>query len=425
MEIKVFKKLTLTLGLHIFCFIPVTGMENIHNGVSLPLYNLLIQDAKQHLEKCPQQLAVQCEAAPKYLGAIKHLLEAGANPNENGTYPYFPLHGAIKDNNLELVKLLINYGADVNTILTPHNGATALHEAAKKPDVDILKTLINAGALVDEVDKEGETALHRACRYGNFDNAKLLLEWGANPNSRNCIGYKPIHVAASSDFHSKVEIASLLFEHGVAVDSSDTLGRTALHYACMGNKPQLVKFLIEKGANKVLEDKMEYTPFDYAVDNSIGKDITQTINFMLTTPQYKKVLRLQNAALIELMRNIPCYDENSLRAIKQHLDPLLKNHYDIKKTHITLMADKIIQKIIHLNETDHSFLDDLDIESFYKEHQKRQLLDMHAVIDQSNAVYNENISDYLKTVRAAQSFAELPEDLRTLVDNTVKDILDL
>ena len=60
---------------------------------------------------------------------------------------------------------------------------TALHVAAKNGHVDVAKVLIQNGADVNAVEKDKWTALHLAARNGHVDVAKVLIQNGADVNA--------------------------------------------------------------------------------------------------------------------------------------------------------------------------------------------------------------------------------------------------
>lgn len=100
------------------------------------------------------------------------------------------------DADAQMVQFLVKAGANVHW----HDGGqkwTALHFAARDNKYEIVKTLIQAGAEIDAVDSFGNTPLWRAtmeCR-GDYSVIRLLLNNGADPSRKNNSGNSPIDLA--------------------------------------------------------------------------------------------------------------------------------------------------------------------------------------------------------------------------------------
>lgn len=78
---------------------------------------------------------------------------------------------------LQRVKELLDYGADVNVVSV--NGATALMYAARNNHIEIAKTLIDAGANVNVANDKKSTALSIASKQQNNEMVELLKQHGA------------------------------------------------------------------------------------------------------------------------------------------------------------------------------------------------------------------------------------------------------
>ncbi|CAG9466323.1 unnamed protein product [Pedinophyceae sp. YPF-701] len=81
-----------------------------------------------------------------------------------GTSPHMPIHGAAETGNLEIVRYLVENGADVNAL--DNDDETALHEAAEDGHLEVVKYLIAVGVDPDIRNDDGETAADIALARG-------------------------------------------------------------------------------------------------------------------------------------------------------------------------------------------------------------------------------------------------------------------
>lgn len=99
------------------------------------------------------------------------------------------LHG-----NLEIVRLLVEKGAEVN-----RPGWTPLHYAAVSGNVDLLRYLIDQSAYIDAQSPNRTTPLMMAARQDRIDAVRLLVEAGADPTPRNDAGRDAADYLAAND----------------------------------------------------------------------------------------------------------------------------------------------------------------------------------------------------------------------------------
>jgi ankyrin repeat protein len=91
-------------------------------------------------------------------------------------------------------------------------GETPLHRSIHCNSLDMIKTLLDAGADVHSQNLfTGETPLHKAALKGSIDVINLLIEKGASPNSRAFNGMTPLHSAIANEQEDAIEI---LTKHG-------------------------------------------------------------------------------------------------------------------------------------------------------------------------------------------------------------------
>ena len=125
------------------------------------------------------------------------------------------------------------------------------------------------------VDEEGQTLLHYACRKGYISLTADLLEAGADPTVQDSQGNTPLHYACerSSILYLKHFIDKCSYtlwkipnNKGVTpryVKNSSN-GQTVLHLACQMCDSNLIRKLLEAGADPWIQDNQGYTPLHYA-----------------------------------------------------------------------------------------------------------------------------------------------------------------
>lgn len=106
------------------------------------------------------------------------LLEHGANINVGDKQGFTPLMEMVLDQDLRMVKKLLEKGANVNSSTIDY-GETVLMKAAFHDNPEIIQILLDKGADVNATDKKGKTALSIAREEGNEDVEELLIKYGA------------------------------------------------------------------------------------------------------------------------------------------------------------------------------------------------------------------------------------------------------
>ena len=178
-------------------------------------------------------------------------------------YPadYGPLQCVI--NNKEMTELLIAKGADVNY---SRGGWPAIMQTIYDERVDIMELLIRHGADVNITDKKGYSPLyHVVIMYDPNKNLymemmKLLIANGADVNYKNSRGETALWLAACYD----TKVVQFLLEAGADINTKDNSGRTALHNAVQRNI-DVVELLLTNGVDINAKDiQDEYTALHLA-----------------------------------------------------------------------------------------------------------------------------------------------------------------
>ena len=142
------------------------------------------------------------------------LLENGAHSNAMDNQAYDLITIAAVNNDVEMIALGLEFGADPSAITSPYDG-TALIAAAHLGHVETVKILIAAGAPLDHVNNLGWTALIESIVLGDGGEShteilKLLVAGGANIELADRQGRTPIQLARQQGFS---EMVSILEKH--------------------------------------------------------------------------------------------------------------------------------------------------------------------------------------------------------------------
>ena len=182
---------------------------------------------------------------------IKDLISSGVDPNcKRGT----PLYYATSNGNAEVVKILLDGGAEPN--LANSQGITPLYSAASwhSTSFDMVKQLLHAGALPNVPNKSGVTPLGRAVLFEyDINVVKLLLDSGAEPNMTNHQGGTPLHTAALWETDN-TEVVKLLLDAGADPNKVNDDGLTPLQVALSRGNLDVVRLFHGAGAPMTASD---------------------------------------------------------------------------------------------------------------------------------------------------------------------------
>lgn len=200
-------------------------------------------------------------SAMGHVKTVDYLLDSGADPNHIDARGYVALHLVVrdsdygidlkgKDNIVAIVKSLLAHKADPNIRLKQQRpavtsneislqGATPLILAAEVNNIEVVKALLDAGADPLATTEHGTTALMLASGGGTdvqrmrlpeerataVETAKLLIDRGADVTTVGQYGWTALHAAAYQGLNDVIE---LLVSKGAKVDEMDTFGQTPL-----------------------------------------------------------------------------------------------------------------------------------------------------------------------------------------------------
>lgn len=145
----------------------------------------------------------------------------------------------IEKNKSEIFDLFLEAGIDVNS--TDDLGTPMLNIAVRNDNEEFAKRLIELGADINAVSIDrGYTAVMDAVWRGNLELTKLLISKGADLNTINKEGQNNLVLAVGAD---KDKIVKLLVENGANPDIKDQMGMSAYGYATLFRKEKIIEIL--------------------------------------------------------------------------------------------------------------------------------------------------------------------------------------
>lgn len=161
-------------------------------------------------------------ARQKHWKIVKMLIETGADVNTIDDNHNTPLLAAVGSESLEIVEMLIAAGASLSS--KNKDGTTAITTASRLSSPAILKALVQAGAdVIQSVD--GKQAIIHAAKEGRLENVKILIEAGANVDVQDIDQNSPL-IYASIGGH--VAVIECLIKANANVDGQNSFKKTAL-----------------------------------------------------------------------------------------------------------------------------------------------------------------------------------------------------
>jgi len=238
-------------------------------------------------------------AAQEDLTALRTLLQQKADVNQRATDGTTALHWMVRAENMEMVEMLLAAGADVKA--ADRYGVTPLYLACTLGNVPMIERLLKAGADPNASDQSGETLIMTATHNGDTRAVEVLLANGAQVNvKQKDSGTTPLMLAIREN---QSAIVKLLLAHDAEVGAATIKGTkpprraadagggshgvgiirgglpptgsqtpttgamTPLLYAARDGRLEIVRMLIDAGANIETAEANNITPLQMAIGN--------------------------------------------------------------------------------------------------------------------------------------------------------------
>lgn len=217
--------------------LPGIGLESLENACWSPLsaacmskasdLDLIVAGYKWNTQLCFNSRNSDKDDWPDVdadLGMVRALLEAGLDPKRRPCFPdMWPLYLAANSNRLDLMDLLLSYGANINTACDIYRSCIPLFGAATGGHPEAVKFLLERGANVHQTGHADRSALHET---ENVEVAELLLAAGL-----------PIDLGRDESIEPSEQ------------DWTSLPDQTPIGYAIMNERSSMVLFLLDRGAN--------------------------------------------------------------------------------------------------------------------------------------------------------------------------------
>jgi uncharacterized protein len=165
----------------------------------------------------------------------------------------------LRDNESAVIALTLR-GLDLN--VRNEKGEPGLTVALRQGSLSVADFLLAQLNLdVEARNPQGETALMMAALKGHLPQARRLIARRAEVNKP---GWTPLHYAATSDTPASVDMVRLLLEHHAYIDAESPNRSTPLMMAAHYGKPEVVRLLLEEGADPLLRNEQGLTAIEFA-----------------------------------------------------------------------------------------------------------------------------------------------------------------
>uniref|UniRef100_A0A8C8LU26 Ankyrin-1-like n=1 Tax=Oncorhynchus tshawytscha TaxID=74940 RepID=A0A8C8LU26_ONCTS len=295
-------------------------------------------------------------AQENHLEVVKFLLENGANqsiPTEDG---FTPLAVALQQGHENVVALLINYGTKGKVRLP------ALHIAARNDDTRTAAVLLQNDPNADVLSKTGFTPLHIAAHYENLSVAQLLLNRGANVNFTPKNGITPLHIASR---RGNVIMVRLLLDRGAQIDAKTKDELTPLHCAARNGHVRIIEILLDQGAPIQAKTKNGLSPIHMSAQGDHMDCVRQLMqyNAAIDDITLDHLTPLHVAAHCGHHRMAKVLLDKGAKPNSRALNGFTPLHIACKKNHMRVM-DLLLKHSASLEAVTESGLTPLHVASF-------------------------------------------------------------
>ncbi len=250
----------------VFMFLGMVGTGSYAQRTSKSNVGAAVSSAMKKRDDLNRHLLDACRTGN--LVTVKHLVNE-ANVNFKNEIGETPLSMAIKHGHFEVVKVLVDKGADLNGVESLIE--TSLTLAIKNRRYEMIPFFIEKGVDINKPDFVGETPLILLVDQNRLQEVSVLLQAGAKVNMKSEVGETPLVLAAEK---GSVEMVKLLLAYGADVNDASYFKRAVdspLDAAARGKHPEIVRILLDNGASlRGQGEKAFFTAAEYGDLQTLG-----------------------------------------------------------------------------------------------------------------------------------------------------------
>ena len=219
----------------------------------------------------------------KDLAIYKYFINKGIDVNLKDNENNSPFMNAANSNSIEIVQFLSKYIKNIN--FKNKNGLSSLALAVNKNSPEVVEFLINNGADINTKDKEGNTLSYYL--INNFrKNKKAIFEAKLSVLEKNGFSINQIQNSGNSLLHiatqsNNLKLLKRLSIFNIDVNTKNKEGLSALQIAVMkGKNHQIIKYLLNIGADKNVTTEFGETVYDLASENELLNKENNNISYL-------------------------------------------------------------------------------------------------------------------------------------------------
>ena len=368
-----------------------------------------------------RELTGQSRVFEKILDKNRESIELLDDNNET------PLFAACKAGNYKMVKLLVEKGANVSAV--NKNNETPLFAACRKGDLEIVEFLVEKGANVFAVNKEGKNVIEcMGYMYGNGVNVERFLNETIEQKKRDIYEQIKQIINSGDGYNTIKQIISDIKDNKHIQDIMefvDANNETLLFAACRKGDLEIVKFLVENGANVFAKNRENKNVFNVADNDDVKKYI---VHYMI-----HKCIHSNNVTNMKTIldnNRIKEYIPSVFQMQNKDSETLLfeacrQGNIEIVKLLVENGADVFARN--GDNKSPLEYIKDEGIKKYVEQEQKKQYVNRFKdAIEQKNYTDLSNLVNEYSSEKYKEEFKESGIDIASIdnyTDDTIQQIL--